>query len=36
MYQGIGILAELLVKIEANPFKAHLVCPIHDLPASIA
>lgn len=27
MYQSIGILAQLLVKVEANPFKPHLVCP---------
>ncbi|KAI6106076.1 carboxypeptidase S [Pisolithus croceorrhizus] len=28
-HTSIGILAELLVKIEANPFKVHLVCNPH-------
>ena len=36
MDQSIGILAQLLVALEANPIRAHLVRPIHDFIVSIA
>ena len=36
MYQSIGILAQFLVKVEANPFEPHLVGLISDLSITIA